>query len=63
MGQLMNPKHPPGPPMTLGNMRELGIRGFMKTALTCLALLIASGTTTAQQKFDLSDPNVAWAVN
>jgi hypothetical protein len=22
----MNPKHPPGPPMTLGNMRELGVR-------------------------------------
>jgi hypothetical protein len=20
-----NPKHPPGPPMTLGNMRELGV--------------------------------------
>ncbi len=20
----MTPKHPPGPPMTLGNMRELG---------------------------------------
>jgi hypothetical protein len=20
----MNPKHPPGPPMTLGNIRELG---------------------------------------
>jgi hypothetical protein len=40
--------------MTLGNMRELGIRGFMKTALTRLALLVASGTTMAQQKFDLS---------
>ena len=24
----MNPKHPPGPPMTLGNMRELGVRGL-----------------------------------
>jgi hypothetical protein len=22
----MNPKHPPGPPMTLGNMRELGVQ-------------------------------------
>ena len=21
----MNPKHPPGPPMTLGNMPELGV--------------------------------------
>jgi hypothetical protein len=21
----MNPKHPAGPPMTLGNMRELGV--------------------------------------
>jgi hypothetical protein len=56
-------RNDPGPPMTLGNMRELGIRGFMKTALTCLALIIASGTTTAQQEFDLSDPNVAWSVN
>ena len=24
----MRPKHPPGPPMTLGNMRERGVRGF-----------------------------------
>ena len=22
----MNPKHPPGPPMTLGNMRELSLQ-------------------------------------
>jgi hypothetical protein len=22
----MNPKHPPGPPMTLGNMRDLGVK-------------------------------------
>jgi hypothetical protein len=22
----MNPKHPAGPPMTLGNMRELGVQ-------------------------------------
>jgi hypothetical protein len=25
----VKPKHPPGPPMTLGNMRELGVRGLM----------------------------------
>jgi hypothetical protein len=24
----MTPKHPAGPPMTLGNMRELGVRGL-----------------------------------
>jgi hypothetical protein len=24
----MKPKHPPGPPMTLGNMREIGHNGF-----------------------------------
>jgi hypothetical protein len=35
----------------------------MKTALLCLALLVASGKTTAQQKFDLSDANVTRAVN
>ena len=52
-------RHPPGPPMTLGKRREL----FMKTGLTCLALLVASGTTMAQQKFDLSDANVTRAVN
>jgi len=23
----MKPKQPPGPPMTLGNMRKLGVRG------------------------------------
>ena len=45
--------------MTLGKRREL----FMKTGLTCLALLVASGTTMAQQKFDLSDANVTRAVN
>ena len=26
----MNPKHPPGPPMTLGNMRELRIANWLK---------------------------------
>ena len=35
----------------------------MKTALLCLAVLVASGTTTAQQKFDLSDANITRAVN
>ena len=29
----MTPKHPPGPPMTLGNMRLLGVRGL---AVSCL---------------------------
>jgi hypothetical protein len=29
----MKPKHPAGPPMTLGNMRELGVRGL---AVHCL---------------------------
>jgi hypothetical protein len=24
----MSPKHPAGPPMTLGNMRALGVRGL-----------------------------------
>jgi hypothetical protein len=24
----MKPKYPPGPPMTLGNLRELGVRGL-----------------------------------
>jgi hypothetical protein len=26
MSDFMNPKHPPGPPMTLGNMREMAHR-------------------------------------
>jgi hypothetical protein len=25
----MNPKHPPGPPMTLGNMREQGVQQLL----------------------------------
>jgi hypothetical protein len=29
----MTPKHPHGPPMTLGNVRELGVRGL---AVSCL---------------------------
>jgi hypothetical protein len=28
----MKPKHPPGPPMTLGNMRELGVRRLVALA-------------------------------
>jgi hypothetical protein len=27
------PKHPPGPPMTLGNMRELGVKGLIASCL------------------------------
>jgi hypothetical protein len=30
---MKNLKHPPGPPMTLGNMREQGVRGL---AVYCL---------------------------
>ena len=26
-------KHPPGPPMTLGNMRELGVRNLVASCL------------------------------
>ena len=29
----MKPKHPPGPPMTLGNMRELGVHGLVASCL------------------------------
>ena len=29
----MNPKHPAGPPMTLGNMRDLGVRGLIASCL------------------------------
>ena len=29
----MNPKHPPGPPMTLGNMRELGVQRLIASCL------------------------------
>ena len=29
----MNPKHPPGPPMTLGNMRELGVQQLIASCL------------------------------
>ena len=52
----MKPKHPAGPPMTLGTWVH-------ENSALCLALLVASGTTTAQQKFDLSDANVTRAVN
>jgi hypothetical protein len=26
---VIEPKHPPGPPMTLGNLRQLGVRGLI----------------------------------
>ena len=29
----MKPKHPPGPPMTLGNMRELGVHHLIAFCL------------------------------
>ena len=29
----MNPNHPPGPPMTLGNMRELGVQHLVAFCL------------------------------
>ena len=29
----MTPKHPPGPPMTLGNMRELGVQHLIAFCL------------------------------
>ena len=29
----MNPKHPPGPPMTLGNMRGLGVQRLVAYCL------------------------------
>jgi hypothetical protein len=31
----MNPKHPPGPPMTLGNMREVGVHEPIGACLFC----------------------------
>jgi hypothetical protein len=30
----MKPKHPPGPPMTLGNMRHLGVHRLVATCLS-----------------------------
>jgi hypothetical protein len=32
----MKPKHPPGPPMTLGNMRDLGVLGLDVQTEKCL---------------------------
>jgi hypothetical protein len=29
----MKPKHPPSPPMTLGNMRELGVHNLIASCL------------------------------
>jgi hypothetical protein len=29
----VNPKHPPGPPKTLGNMRELGVQRLIASCL------------------------------
>ena len=29
----MKPKHPPGPPMTLGNMRDLGVHRLVASCL------------------------------
>jgi hypothetical protein len=29
----VTPKHPPGPPMTLGNMRQQGVQHFIRVVL------------------------------
>jgi hypothetical protein len=36
----MNIKHPPGPPMTLGNMRALGVHRLVAYCLNILAALV-----------------------
>jgi hypothetical protein len=33
MGRLIKPKFEPGPPMTLGNMRELGVHHLIACCL------------------------------
>jgi hypothetical protein len=33
----MTPKHPPGPPMTLGNMREQGVQNLIRYCLNSSA--------------------------
>jgi hypothetical protein len=44
----MTPKHPPGPPMTLGNMYEQGVRHLIafchKDACRHLPILLPSST-------------------
>jgi hypothetical protein len=29
----LKPKHPPGPPMTLGNMREMGVQNLIASCV------------------------------
>ena len=41
----MTPKHPPGPPMTLGNMRELSVR-LLAVAACALALATSAEAIT-----------------
>ena len=41
----MKPKHPAGPPMTLGNMRELGVRNLV--AVTTPTAIVWSGLFVA----------------
>jgi hypothetical protein len=42
----MNPKHPPGPAMTLGNLRQLGVQRLAIFCLNseCLRGLVCLGT-------------------
>ena len=32
---MAQPRHPPGPPMTLGSMRELGVQRLLVSCLRC----------------------------
>jgi len=48
----MNPKSPAGPPMTLGNMRELGVRA---TTVAAFALLGMAAQVAYWQHFQRND--------
>ena len=61
----MNPKHPPGPPMTLGNMRAQGVQHLIAFCLhdACrhLALIRATQMTWRVPSFALGEISV-WYV-
>jgi hypothetical protein len=46
-----NPKQLAGPPMTLGNMRQLGVRGLAVHCLNPTGTWLCSARTTTPMKF------------
>jgi len=54
----MAPKNPPGPPMTLGNMRELGARTSLTAVVREVPLIYLAATIVSETSVTPENPSV-----